>query len=94
MSVPSFRAAARDPREPVLHELDPVRVDGQAIPIRVAVRRLDDGSWRGRLLFGDPDLTDEGETAEILRAQNEEDFWRSVAGLREHHLRDLYRSLL
>lgn len=94
MSVPSFRAAARDPREPVLHELDPVRNDGQDVPVRVSVRRLDDGSWRGRLLFGDGVSGRECETAEILRAESEEDFWRSVAGLREHHLRDLYRSLI
>lgn len=94
MSVPTFRAAARDPREPVLHELDPVRVEGREVPIRISVRRLDDGSWRGRLLFGQPEVARECETAEILRAETEEDFWRSVGGLREHHLRDLYRSLV
>lgn len=94
MSVPTFRTVARDPREPIVHDLENIRLDGEAVPVRVTVRRLDDGSWRGHLSFG---VVDEGrccETAEILRAESEDDFWRSVRALREHHLRDLYRSLL
>jgi hypothetical protein len=33
------------------------------------------------------------ETAEIFRGASEQEMWESVNHLREHHLRDLYRSL-
>jgi len=78
----------------VVHELPPIRFDGQLITIRLAVRRSEDGVWRGRVLFGEPDTEAERATAEIFCAVSEADLWQSVRDLRDHHFRDLYRSLL
>lgn len=92
MPLPQSRASFPDPNEPVLHDLAPIRYEGVAIAVRLGVRRSDDGIWRGRLHFtagGDDDRV----TAEIFCATSEQDLWQSVRDLREHHLRDLYRSL-
>lgn len=89
----TVRQPARDSREPVHHELDPIRFAGQSIPLSLILRRTEDGAWRGRLRFADPDSTRERETAEIFCAESEADLWESVRVLRDHHLRDLYRSL-
>lgn len=85
------RYGANHPIEPVQHELPPIRFEGELVALRLEVRRTEDGVWRGRLLFG----TAEGDaaTAEIFCAANENDLWESVYGLRDHHLRDLYRSV-
>lgn len=78
----------------VLHDLPPIKFDGQIIVIRLSVRRTDDGGYRGRVLFGAQDTEAERTTAEIFCATSEPDLWQSVRDLRDHHLRDLYRSLL
>jgi hypothetical protein len=83
-----------DSHDAVVHDLPPIRFDGQLIAIRLQVRRSDDGIWRGRMLFGAPDTEAERATAEIFCATSEQDLWQSVRDLRDHHLRDLYRSLL
>lgn len=83
-----------DARDAVVHDLIPIRFDGQDIPVRLAVRLTPDGIWRGRVLFGAPNTELERTTAEIFCATSEQDLWQSVRDLREHHLRDLYRSLL
>jgi hypothetical protein len=83
----------RDPREPVQHELDPFRSSGQLVQLSLIIRRTDDGAWRGRLRFTDPESSRELETAEIFYAASEGDLWGAVRDLRDHHLRDLYRSL-
>ncbi|MEK7668084.1 MAG: hypothetical protein AAB409_05500 [Gemmatimonadota bacterium] len=94
MPVPQTRSNLPDPSEPVLHDLQPVRYDGVIVAVRLAVRRSEDGIWRGRLQFvpagGDP----ERSTAEIFCATSEQDLWQAVRDLREHHLRDLFRSLV
>jgi hypothetical protein len=59
----------------------------------LTLRHADDGAWRGRLRFIDPASSRERETAEILCGDSEADVWASVRELRDHHLRDLYRSL-
>lgn len=87
------RYGAPDPSEPSIHELPPLRYEGQLIPVRVSVRRSEDGIWRGRLLFGADETGSVPATAEIFCAGTEQDLWESVQGLREHHLRDLYRSI-
>jgi hypothetical protein len=84
---------ARDPREPVQHELDPFPCSGQLVQLSLIIRRTDDGVWRGRLRFADADLSRERETAEIFCAVSEGELWASVWDLRDHHIRDLYRSL-
>jgi hypothetical protein len=83
-----------DARDAVVHALPPIRFDGQDIDVRLTVRQTPDSIWRGRILFGAPDTEHERSTAEIFCATGEQDLWQSVRDLREHHLRDLYRSLL
>jgi hypothetical protein len=46
------------------------------------------------VLFGAQDTEAERSTAEIFCATSEPELWQSVRDLRDHHLRDLYRSLL
>ncbi len=92
MPVHPARYGQPAPGEPTVHDMPPMRYQGEEVPMRVVVRRVEDGSWRGRLIFGPPDV--EGPvTAEILFGATENDLWQAVADLREHHLRDLYRSL-
>jgi hypothetical protein len=93
MPVPQVRSNLPDPSEPVLHDLVPVRFDGAMVAVRLAVRRSEDGIWRGRLQFA-PAGEAELATAEIFCATSEQDLWQAVRDLREHHLRDLYRSLV
>lgn len=83
----------RDPREPVQHALDPFLWSGQLVQLCLIIRRTDDGAWRGRFRFVEPDSSRELETAEIFCAGSESELWGSVRGLRDHHIRDLYRSL-
>jgi hypothetical protein len=94
MPAQPARYNASDSSEAVVHDLPPIRFDGQLIPIRLQVRRTDDAIWRGRVLFGAADTELERATAEIFCATSEPDLWQSVRDLRDHHLRDLYRSLL
>jgi hypothetical protein len=63
------------------------------IAVRLAVRRTDDGIWRGRLHFAAANGEAEHVTAEIFAATTEQDLWQAVRDLRDHHLRDLFRSL-
>jgi hypothetical protein len=83
----------RDPREPVQHELDPFRSSGLLVQLSLILRRTEDGAWRGRLRFVDAESSRERETAEIFCAESEGELWASVRDLRDHHIRDLYRSL-
>ena len=90
----SVRYGQPDPIEPVVHELPPIRYAGEEIGIRLVVRRAEDGMWRGRLLFGAGELDAVPATAEIFCGPAEVDLWEAVRDLREHHLRDLYRSIV
>lgn len=94
MPAQPARYSSSEPNDAVVHDLPPIRFDGQLIAIRLLVRRTDDTIWRGRILYGAPDTEAERSTAEIFCATSEQDLWQSVRDLREHHLRDLYRSLL
>ena len=89
----AIRSSQRSPSDPIVHDLNPVRIDGQDVPIRMIIRRVEDGSWRGHMAFdiGEPD--NEVQTGEIFCGASEKELWDSVGHLREHHLRDLYRSL-
>ena len=93
MTAQTLRHHPSDPREPVIHELPPLRFDGSQLLLKLSIRQAEDGMWRGRLHFSDPVAGAERETAEIFCGQSQQDLWQSVRDLREHHLRDLYRSL-
>ena len=93
MSVQSLRTGSRDVREPTLYELEPIRLDGGPVAVMLSVRFADDGVWRGRLEFQDPEAGSQCATAEIFCGASEDDLWQSVRALGGHHLRDLYRSL-
>ncbi len=77
-----------------MHDLPPIRFGEDIIALRLVVRRAEDASWRGRLLFGSEDLDRAASTAEIFFGATEPDLWDSVRDLRDHHIRDLYRSLM
>lgn len=94
MNLQSVRTPARDPREPVSHLLDPLRVADREITVSLTVRLAEDGAWRGRLGFMDTAETPAvRETAEIFCGDTEDELWQGVQRLREHHFRDLFRSL-
>jgi hypothetical protein len=94
MPAQPARSNAALSQEAVVHDLPPIRFDGQTVDIRLSLRRTGDGIWRGRVLFGAEGTEEERATAEIFCATSEQDLWESVRDLRDHHLRDLYRSLL
>lgn len=93
MTMQPLRAGSRDLREPVLYELDPLRLPGHTVMVSLSVRYAADAVWRGRLQFVDAESGREYSTAEIFCGAAEEDLWQSLRGLREHHMRDLFRSL-
>jgi len=93
MSLLSARSPSRDPRDVREYDVDVVRLDGRAVALALLVRRDDDGTWRGRLQFTDQESEAARTTAEIFCGSLEDDVWHSLQGLREHHIRDLYRSL-
>lgn len=89
MAGSPVRYGTPNPQDPVIHDLPPLRFGADLIPVQLEVRRAEDGIWRGRLLFGESG----DATAEIFCAHTETDLWEAVHGLRDHHLRDLYRSV-
>jgi len=94
MPASPVRYGVPNPTDPVIHELPPFRYDGGLVTVQLELRRADDSTWRGRLLFGITDETGVAPaTAEIFYAHSEADLWECVHDLREHHLRDLYRSV-
>lgn len=93
MTDPLLRMYVRDPREPAVHDLDAVRIDGVHVAVRLSVRRADDGAWRASLGFVDGNSESERRTAEIFYGDSEQELWQSVRSLRDHHFRALYRSV-
>jgi len=93
MAPHALRSSQRDPNDPIVHDLNPIRIDGHDILIRMIIRRIEDGSWRGRMAFVESESDRQVETAEIFCGASEKELWDSVGHLREHHLRDLHRSL-
>ena len=80
-------------REPVLHEISPLRLATQQIALLLSVRQDDDGDWCARMLFHAPDRPVLA-TAEIFRGRSEAELWQSVRQLPEHHVRALFLSLV
>lgn len=84
---------ARDSREPVLLDLPTITFAGQSLAVRLILRLDDQRVWRGKLQFQAAGVDVPRETFEIFCGTREQDLWESVQSLREHHFRDLYRSL-
>jgi len=84
---------ARDSREPVLLDLPSITYAGHPLVIRLILRLDEHRIWRGRLQFQEAGMEVPRETFEIFCGAREQDLWESVQSLREHHFRDLYRSL-
>ncbi len=91
---PTPRYNRLNPGEPVTHDLPPFLFGNESIGLRLEVRRSEDATWRGRLLFGVRENEDMLATAEIFCGTTEPDLWEAVRDLRDHHVRDLYRSLI
>ena len=66
---------------------------GQTLAVRLILRLDDQRVWRGKLQFQAAGVDVPRETFEIFCGAREQDLWESVQSLREHHFRDLYRSL-
>lgn len=94
MAANPARFGPSRPTDPVIHELPALRVAGGEVPVRLAAWRSEDGLWRGRLVFGPIEAADTPTTADIFCAPTESDLWQAVRDLREHHVRDLYRSII
>ncbi|MEP6571570.1 MAG: hypothetical protein ABJD11_02710 [Gemmatimonadota bacterium] len=93
MAGQALRSSASLARDPVVHDLSPVRFEGTLVTVHLSIRRAEDGMWRGRLRFTDSTTQLVHESAEIVCGASEQDLWQSVRDLRDHHFRDLYRSL-
>ena len=92
MTARPYRVSPPAAREPILHELPPLRFPDQSITVHLSLRCDGEGAWRARLLF----LAADGgsrETAEIFCAPSETELWEAVRTLPGHHLRALYQSL-
>jgi hypothetical protein len=94
MPANPVRYGAPDPAEPIEHELPTALIAGDEVMLRLRVRRAEDGTWRARLIFGSGDSETAASTAEIFCAESENDLWQAVRDLRDHHIRDLYRSIV
>ncbi|MFQ5704546.1 MAG: hypothetical protein ACE5HT_11050 [Gemmatimonadales bacterium] len=93
MPANPVRYGSSDPTEPHIHDLPPLRYGETEVALRLQVRRADDGTWRANLIFGTGETEPALATAEIFCAESESDLWQSVRDLRDHHFRDLYRSV-
>ena len=77
-----------------MHDLPPMPLGDDSVALRLVIRRAEDSTWRGRLVFGPGEVDEAVSTAEIFCASTEPNLWESVRDLRDHHLKDLYRSLI
>jgi len=94
MTAQSLRSAlARDSRDPIELDLPPITYASHPLAMRLILRIDDQRTWRGKLQFQAQGVDLPRETAEIFCGAREQDLWESVRALREHHFRDLYRSL-
>ena len=91
---PTPRYNRLNPSEPVTHDLPPLLFGNESITLRLELRRAEDATWRGRLLFGARENEEILATAEIFCGATEPDLWEAVRDLHDHHVRDLYRSLI
>jgi len=93
MTGTPVRYGAPNPSEPVVHDLPSLKYGSGFVAVQLEMRRAEDGTWWGRLYFAAPEAEAPAHTAEIFCAGSEADLWECVHDLREHHLRDLYRSV-
>jgi hypothetical protein len=93
MTAQPYRPTAPVRRDPVLHQLSPLHLSERLIPVYLSAFRDDEGVWRARLVFVEPDARTR-ETADIFHGETEAELWESVHSLRDHHFRALYTSLI
>ncbi len=93
-TIPNHRYSRADPSEPVMHDLSSIPFGDESVAVRLVVRRAEDATWRGRLLFGAGEMDQALSTAEIFFGATEPALWEAVRDLPDHHIRDLYRSLI
>jgi hypothetical protein len=93
MPANPVRYGVPNPADPTVHDLTQVRFGAALVHVQVEIRRAEDGTWRGRLLFAGPSAVAPVATGEILFGTTDSELWDAVRDLRDHHLRDLYRSL-
>ena len=93
-AIPNPRYSRADPSEPVMHDLCSIPFGDESVAVRLVVRRSEDAAWRGRLLFGAGEIDQALSTAEIFFGATEPALWEAVRDLPDHHIRDLYRSLI
>ena len=92
MALPSLHELAHDPARTTEQPVRTILDRGEAVGVRVRLRRTGAGLWLGALVF-EPAGAPPRVTAEILRGASEAAVLESVRGLGSHHLKDLYRSL-
>lgn len=93
MTQPMPETPSPEPSADVIHELDAIRIGGVAVRVRLETRRAPDGTWRGRMRFLPEASLLSFVTGDIFRGSADADLLVAGRSLREHHLRDLYRSL-
>lgn len=93
-ATPNPRYSRVNPGEPVMHDLSSIQLRDESVAVRLVIRRDEDATWRGRLLFGAGEIDQALSTAEIFFGATEPALWEGVRDLRDHHIRDLYRSVI
>jgi hypothetical protein len=76
-----------------VHDLEMILVGGAQVRVRLETRQDATGTWRGRMRFAPHASLVTFATGDIFRGASDADLVVAGRSLREHHLRDLYRSL-
>lgn len=93
MTQPQPDVRPSDASTELLHDLESIRIDKVGVRVRLETRREADGTWRGRMRFSPEASLVSYVTGDIFRGSSDADLLVAGRSLREHHLRDLYRSL-
>ena len=75
MPANPVRYGVPNPSDPTVHDLAPVRFGAALVAVQVEMRRAEDGTWRGRLLFAGPSAAGPVGTREILFGGTENELW-------------------
>jgi len=91
LPLPEFRNPAGAAEH--AHDLEMILVGGVQVRVRLEMRQESNGTWRGRMRFAPEASLVTFATGDIFRGASDADLVVAGRSLREHHLRDLYRSL-